>query len=109
MLRCVGVHFHGTLVFIERSVEIRSAIANDRRGAVLSKRSCPRPGPLKPRRLDEPIAVKLDDLVPADHVYRPLEVNLCASASFATGSRSWTRSETGRASPWSCSFSSSWS
>ena len=30
-------------------------------------------GPPKPRRLDEPIAVSLEDLVPADHFYRHLE------------------------------------
>jgi hypothetical protein len=29
-------------------------------------------GPLKPRRLDEPIAVSLEDLVPANNVYRHL-------------------------------------
>ncbi len=29
-------------------------------------------GPAKPRRLDEPIAVSLDDLVPADNFYRHL-------------------------------------
>ena len=32
-------------------------------------------GPAKPRRLDEPIAVSLEDLVPADHFYRHLEAN----------------------------------
>jgi hypothetical protein len=30
-------------------------------------------GPPKPRRLDEPIAVSLEDLVPADNFYRHLE------------------------------------
>jgi transposase len=33
-------------------------------------------GPPKPRRLDEPIAVSLEDLVPADHFYRHLEAAL---------------------------------
>src|SRR5688500_15682392 len=30
-------------------------------------------GPPKPRRLDAPVAVSLEDLVPADHFYRHLE------------------------------------
>src|ERR671915_1643451 len=33
-------------------------------------------GPPKPRRLDQPISVSLDDLVPADHFYRHLEAKL---------------------------------
>jgi transposase len=33
-------------------------------------------GPVKPRRLDEPIAVSLEDLVPRDHFYRHLEATL---------------------------------
>jgi transposase len=33
-------------------------------------------GPAKPRRLDEPIAVSLEDLVPTDHFYRHLEATL---------------------------------
>ncbi len=33
-------------------------------------------GPPKPRRLDAPIAVSLEDLVPADHFYRHLETKL---------------------------------
>jgi transposase len=33
-------------------------------------------GPPKSRRLDAPIAVSLDDLVPADHFYRHLEATL---------------------------------
>ena len=33
-------------------------------------------GPAKPRRLDEPIAVSLEQLVPADHFYRHLEAKL---------------------------------
>ena len=33
-------------------------------------------GPAKPRRLDQPIAVSLEDLVPADHFYRHLEAKL---------------------------------
>ncbi len=33
-------------------------------------------GPPKPRRLDEPIAVSLEDLVPPDHFYRHLEAGL---------------------------------
>ena len=33
-------------------------------------------GPAKPRRLDEPIAVSLENLVPQDHFYRHLEAAL---------------------------------
>jgi hypothetical protein len=33
-------------------------------------------GPPKPRRLDEPIAVSLEQLVPANHFYRHLEATL---------------------------------
>jgi transposase len=33
-------------------------------------------GPVKPRRLDRPIAVSLEDLVPADNFYRHLEAEL---------------------------------
>ena len=33
-------------------------------------------GPPKPRRLDEPIAVALERLVPANHFYRHLEDTL---------------------------------
>src|SRR3954468_4981672 len=33
-------------------------------------------GPAKPRRLDQPIAVSLEDLVPQDHFYRHLEASL---------------------------------
>lgn len=33
-------------------------------------------GPAKPRRLDEPVAVSLEDLSPADHFYRHLEAML---------------------------------
>ena len=33
-------------------------------------------GPPKPRRLDQPIAVSLEDLVPANHFYRHLEAKL---------------------------------
>ena len=43
-------------------------------------------GPPKPRRLDEPIAVSLADLVPPDHFYRHLEAKL--DLSFV---RDWTR------------------
>ena len=43
-------------------------------------------GPPKPRRLDAPIAVSLEDLVPADHFYRPLEAKL--DLSFV---REWVR------------------
>ena len=39
-------------------------------------RSLPMLGPTKPRRLDEPIAVSLEDLVPRDHFYRHLEAKL---------------------------------
>jgi hypothetical protein len=34
------------------------------------------PGPAKPRRLDQPIAVSLEDLVPANDFYRHLEAEL---------------------------------
>ena len=43
-------------------------------------------GPCKPRRLDEPIAVSLEDLIPTDHVYRHLETKL--DLSFV---RKWVR------------------
>jgi transposase len=43
-------------------------------------------GPAKPRRLDEPIAVSLEDLVPYDHFSRYLEATL--DLSFV---RDWTR------------------
>jgi transposase len=43
-------------------------------------------GPAKPRRLDQPIAVSLEDLVPADNFYRHLEARL--DLSFV---RDWTR------------------
>jgi hypothetical protein len=33
-------------------------------------------GPAKPRRLDEPIAISLEDLVPQDHFYRHFEATL---------------------------------
>jgi hypothetical protein len=43
-------------------------------------------GPAKPRRLDQPIAVSLEDLVPADNFYRHLEARL--DLSFV---RDWVR------------------
>jgi transposase len=43
-------------------------------------------GPRKPRRLDEPITISLEDLVPVDHFYRHLEATL--DLSFI---RDWTR------------------
>ena len=43
-------------------------------------------GQPKPRRLDAPIAVSLEDLVPVDHFYRHLEAKL--DLSFV---RDWTR------------------
>jgi transposase len=43
-------------------------------------------GPAKPRRLDQPIAVSLEDLVPQDHFYRHLEATL--DLSFV---RDWTQ------------------
>jgi transposase len=43
-------------------------------------------GPAKPRRLDEPIVVSLEDLVPADNFYRHLEAKL--DLSFV---RAWTQ------------------
>ena len=33
-------------------------------------------GPPKPRRLDQPVTVSLEDLVPANHFYRHLEATL---------------------------------
>src|ERR671921_1060921 len=49
-------------------------------------RSPPMLGPVKPRRLDEPIAISLEDLVPASNFYRHLEAKL--DLSFA---REWSR------------------
>jgi len=43
-------------------------------------------GPPKPRRLDAPIAVSLEDLVPRNHFYRHLERSL--DLSFV---RDWAR------------------
>ncbi len=43
-------------------------------------------GPPKPRRLDEPIAASLEELVPADHFYRHLEAKV--DLSFV---RNWAR------------------
>jgi transposase len=43
-------------------------------------------GPVKPRHLDEPIAVSLEQLVPANHFYRHLEAKL--DLSFV---REWVR------------------
>jgi len=43
-------------------------------------------GPPKPRRLDEPIAVSQEDLVPRDNFYRHLEAKL--DLSFV---RAWIR------------------
>ena len=43
-------------------------------------------GPAKSRRLDAPIAVSLENLVPTDHFYRHLETNL--DLSFV---REWSR------------------
>ena len=43
-------------------------------------------GPAKPRRLDQPIAVSLEDLVPHDHFYRHLDAKL--DLSFV---REWAR------------------
>jgi hypothetical protein len=43
-------------------------------------------GPAKPRRLDEPIAVSLEELVPASSFYRHLEKTL--DLSFV---REWVR------------------
>jgi hypothetical protein len=43
-------------------------------------------GPAKPRHLDQPIAVSLEDLVPTDHFYRHLEAKL--DLGFV---RDWTR------------------
>ena len=43
-------------------------------------------GPPKPRRLDQPIVVSLEDLIPRDNFYRHLEAKL--DLSFV---RDWTR------------------
>ncbi len=43
-------------------------------------------GPAKPRRLDQPIAISLEELVPTDHVYQHLEAKL--DLSFV---RHWAR------------------
>ena len=43
-------------------------------------------GPPKPRRLAQPIAISLEDLVPRDHFYRHLEAKL--DLGFV---REWTR------------------
>ena len=51
-------------------------------------------GPPKPRRLDEPIAVSLEDLVPPDHFYRHLEAKL--DLGFV---RDWARELLRRAGP----------
>ena len=51
-------------------------------------------GPPKPRRLDEPIAVSLEDLVPPDHFYRHLEAKL--DLGFV---REWVRELLRRAGP----------
>ena len=39
-------------------------------------------GPAKSRRLDAPIAVSLEDLVPADNFYRHVEAHLRPQAAF---------------------------
>jgi hypothetical protein len=54
-------------------------------------------GPAKPRRLNQPIAVSLEDLVPADHFYRYLETKL--DLSFV---REWVRERTSSAAPPPC-------
>ena len=51
-------------------------------------------GPPKPRRLDQPIAVSLEDLVPRDRFSRHLEAKL--DLSFV---RDWTRELVCRARP----------
>ena len=48
-------------------------------------------GPAKPRRLDEPIAVSLEELVPPDHFYRHLEATL--DLDFV---RDWARERYGK-------------
>src|SRR5215218_3400478 len=45
-------------------------------------------GPAKPRRLDQPIAVSLEDLIPSSNFYRHVEANL--DLSFV---RDWTREQ----------------
>ena len=52
-------------------------------------------GPPKPRRLDEPIAVSLEDLVPPDHFYRHLEATLDLGFVRELGARAATPSGAG--------------
>jgi hypothetical protein len=63
-------------------------------------------GPVKPRRLDEPVAVSLEDLVPPDHFYRHLEAKLDLALS-ENGRRSATPTGAARALTRSSSSSSS--
>jgi transposase len=68
--------------------EVR-ADGQDRLRAFPASTHVPEPamlGPPKPRRLDEPIAVSLEDLVPQNHFYRHLEAKL--DLDFV---REWTR------------------
>jgi transposase len=60
------------------------------------------PGPLKPRRLDDPITVSLEDLVPRDHFGRHLKPKL--DLSFV---RKWTMELYAERGPLSISPSSS--
>lgn len=53
-------------------------------------------GPPKPRRLDDPITVSLDDLVPPDHFYRHLERSL--DLSFVREMVRGTYADSGRSS-----------
>ena len=48
-------------------------------GAAVLPRSAPILGRLKPRRLDAPSAVSLEELIPANHVSHHLEATLALS------------------------------
>jgi hypothetical protein len=58
-------------------------------------RSSPMLGPPKPRRLDQPIAVSLEQIVPSDHFYRHLEATL--DLSFVRG---WVKELYAEAKEW---------
>ena len=65
-------------------------------------------GPAKPRRLDEPIAVSLEELVPPNHFYRHLEAQLDLELCPGVGARNSTPSGAAPASTRSSSSSCSW-
>ena len=81
-----NLHLRGTARIGENHLfDGPGAVANDPAGldrggpgisATPMSRHLPMLGPPKPRRLDQPIAVSLEDLVPQDHFYRHLEAKL---------------------------------